>query len=145
MARELVTDIPVRWGDLDAFDHVNNTVFMRYVEEARIQYFDTLGDDWLTEKLGPVIVNINCNFRREIKYPATVRVHTTAQRASEKRLVMTHRLVDADDPDCLYGDAEVTALWVDATAGRSIPLPDAVVQALDNPTAGDGTAPPPAS
>lgn len=123
-------DIPVRWGDLDAFNHVNNTLFLRYVEEARIRYFGQLGDDWLTEDSGPVIVNINCNFRREIRYPATVRVTTTARQASEKRLVMAHRLVDADDPERLYGDAEVTALWVDARAGRSVPLPPAVVAAL---------------
>lgn len=123
-------DIPVRWGDLDAFNHVNNTLFLRYVEEARIRYFDQLGDGWLTEDSGPVIVNINCNFRREIRYPATVRVSTTARQASDKRLVMSHRLVDAADPDRLYGDAEVTALWVDATAGRSIPLPQAVIAAL---------------
>jgi acyl-CoA thioester hydrolase len=131
MARTLHVDIPVRWGDLDAFDHVNNTVFMRYVEEARIQFFATLGDEWLSERIGPVIVNINCNFRREIKYPATVRVSVSGHAASEKRLVMSHQLTDADNPEILYGDAEVTALWVDAEAGRSVPLPAPVLAALE--------------
>jgi acyl-CoA thioester hydrolase len=132
MARTMHVDIPVRWGDLDAFNHVNNTVFMRYVEEARIRFFDTLGDEWLSERIGPVIVNFNCNFRREIKYPATVRVSVSAHAASEKRLVMTHQLTDADDPETLYGDAEVTALWVDTEAGRSVPLPAPVLAALQN-------------
>jgi len=128
--RTHVTEIAVRWGDMDAFNHVNNTLFLRYVEEARIRFFASLGDGWLTEGSGPVIVNINCNFRREIRYPATVRVVTTAHQASEKRLIMTHRLEDAGDPKRLYGDAEVTALWVDSAAGRSVPLPEAVVSAL---------------
>ncbi len=131
MARTMHVDLPVRWGDLDAFNHVNNTVFLRYVEEARIQFFDALGDEWLSERIGPVIVNINCNFRREIKYPATVRVSTRGHAASEKRLVMTHKLCDADDPEKVYGDAEVTALWVDAEAGRSVPLPAPVLAALE--------------
>jgi acyl-CoA thioester hydrolase len=131
MARTLQIDIPVRWGDLDAFNHVNNTVFLRYVEEARIQFFDTLGDEWLSERIGPVIVNINCNFRREIKYPATVRVSVSGHAASEKRLVMAHQLTDAADPEKIYGDAEVTALWVDAEAGRSVPLPAPVLAALE--------------
>lgn len=131
MARTMHIDLPVRWGDLDAFNHVNNTVFLRYVEEARIQFFDALGDEWLTERVGPVIVNINCNFRREIKYPATVRVTTSGHAASEKRLVMTHELVDADMPEKIYGDAEVTALWVDADTGRSVPLPPPVLSALE--------------
>ena len=131
MARTMHIDLAVRWGDLDAFNHVNNTVFMRYVEEARIQFFDALGDEWLSERIGPVIVNINCNFRREIRYPATVRVTTQGHAASEKRLVMTHELFDADDPEKIYGDAEVTALWVDAQAGRSVPLPAPVLAALE--------------
>ncbi len=130
MSRTSTLDIPVRWGDLDAFDHVNNTVFLRFIEEARIQFFDALDGAWLTADSGPVVVNINCNFRREIKYPATVRVTTTGRQASSKRLVMEHRLVDAENPDTLYADAEVTALWVDARVGGSIPLPDAVVAAL---------------
>ena len=132
MARILHVDIPVRWGDLDAFNHVNNTVFLRYVEESRIRFFDALGDEWLSERLGPVIVNINCNFRREIKYPATVRVSVSGHAASEKRLVMRHELTDAADPETVYGDAEVTALWVDADAGRSVPLPAPVVAALES-------------
>ena len=122
--------MPVRWGDLDAFNHVNNTVFLRYIEEARIRFFDDLGEEWLSEDSGPVVVNINCNFRREIRYPATVRICTRGFRASDKRLVMEHRLTDVDDDSVLYADAEVTALWVDARAGGSIPLPAPVVRAL---------------
>lgn len=130
MARTTTLDIPVRWGDLDAFNHVNNTVFLRYIEEARIRFFEELGDEWLSEDSGPVVVNINCNFRREIRYPATVRVTTKGYRASEKRLVMEHRLTEAGHDDMLYADAEVTALWVDARAGGSVPLPEPVVRAL---------------
>lgn len=132
MARTISIDIPVRWGDLDAFNHVNNTVFLRFIEEARIQFFDALGEEWLSNKSGPVVVNINCNFRREIRYPATVRVTLSGHQASAKRLMMTHTLTDADHPDRLYADAEATVLWVTKDGAGSIPLPDAVVAALDN-------------
>lgn len=130
MSRTASLDMPVRWGDLDAFNHVNNTVFLRYIEEARIRFFDDLGEEWLNDTSGPVVVNINCSFRREIRYPATVRVRTKAYRASEKRLVMEHQLLDADDESVLYSDAEVIILWVDTQAGGSIPLPEPVVTAL---------------
>lgn len=132
MARTSTLDVPVRWGDMDAFNHVNNTVFLRFIEEARIRFFAELGDEWLSEASGPVVVNINCNFRREIRYPATVRVITKGYQASEKRLVMEHRLTDAENDDVLYADAEVTALWVDAQAGGSIALPTPVVDALSD-------------
>jgi acyl-CoA thioester hydrolase len=134
MARTITVDIPVRWGDLDAFNHVNNTVFLRFLEEARIRFFAALGDAWMSDKSGPVVVNVNCNFRREIRYPATVRVTLSGRQASARRLVMEHTISDADHPDRLYADAEVTALWVTANGAGSIPLPDAVVAALhDDP------------
>lgn len=124
-------DVPVRWGDMDSYEHVNNTVFLRFIEEGRIHLFSSLGVDWKTIKSGPVVVNINCNFRRAIHYPATVRVLTEASAASEKRMVMQHRLVDADQPDILYSDAEVTAVWVNLDGGGSVPLPSSIRKLLD--------------
>lgn len=137
MARTISVDIAVRWGDLDAFNHVNNTVFLRFIEEARIHFFSTLGDAWLSSKSGPVVVNVNCNFRREIRYPATVRVTLTGRQASAKRLVMEHTITDVDHPDRHYADAEVTALWVTGDGGGSVPLPDAVIAALSSEDPGD--------
>jgi acyl-CoA thioester hydrolase len=123
-------DLEVRWGDMDAFEHVNNTLFLRYVEEARIRLFRNIEGDWDTDDAGPVVVNINCNFRREIRYPATVRVLTEALQASDKRMVMHHRLVDAKDEERHYADAEITVVWVSKQGGGSIPLPSVVRDAL---------------
>jgi acyl-CoA thioester hydrolase len=123
-------DLQVRWGDLDAFNHVNNTLFLRYVEEARIHLFRNIEGEWENAEAGPVVVNLNCNFRREIRYPATVRVLTEAVQASDKRMVMHHRLVDAEDEERHYADAEVTAVWVSKKGGGSIPLPSVVRDVL---------------
>ena len=131
MSQSITHDIDVRWGDLDALNHVNNTVFLRYLEEARIRFFDEILGDWSTESGGPVVVNINCNFRREIRYPAKVRVQLTARQASEKRLVMDHTITDPENPDVLYADAEITALWMHSGAARSIPLPEVIKAALN--------------
>lgn len=130
MPNVTILDIAVRWGDLDAFNHVNNTLFLRYLEEARIEFFDGLGDDWNTDEHGPVVVNVNCNFRREIRYPATVRVRLEAEVASEKRLLMKHTMTDPDDPETLYADAEITAVWIEKSTGQSIPVPQGVRDTL---------------
>lgn len=130
MALRTTLDIPVRWGDLDAFNHVNNTVFLRFIEEARIHFFAEIDQDLMAAGDGPVVVNINCNFRREIRYPATVRVTLAAHQASAKRLVMEHTLTDADHPDRLYADAEATVLWVSGDTGGSVPLPENIVTAV---------------
>src|SRR3954470_13576558 len=70
-----VERIPVRWGDMDAMGHVNNTVYFRYTEQTRISWFEALlprGEAWGTT--GIVIVNASCNFRKPINYPGAVEV-----------------------------------------------------------------------
>ena len=129
-------EIEVRWGDLDAFNHVNNTLFLRYIEEARIRFFTRLGIGLDAGDSGPVVVHVDCSFRRAITYPARVRVSVDAYRASERRLVMRHDVTGADDDGVLYAEAEVTLVWVDGRSGRAVPLPAAVTRALP---AGDGS------
>ena len=67
--------IPIRWGDMDAMGHVNNSVYFRYMEQARIGWFDALvpaAEAW--KDTGIVIANASCNFKRPINYPGTVEV-----------------------------------------------------------------------
>src|SRR6188508_434669 len=74
-----VERIDVRWGDMDAMGHVNNTVYFRYMEQARIGWFESLlprGEAWRTVSI--VIVNASCNFRKPINYPGTVEVKVFA-------------------------------------------------------------------
>ena len=70
-----VARIPIRWGDMDAMGHVNNTVYFRYMEQARIGWFEALfpGDE-VWRSTGIVIVNASCNYKRPITYPGTVEV-----------------------------------------------------------------------
>ena len=65
-----VERIPIRWGDMDAMGHVNNTVYFRYMEQARIGWFDALIPEAGAWKYtGIVIVNASCHYRRPITYP----------------------------------------------------------------------------
>jgi acyl-CoA thioester hydrolase len=74
-----VETIAIRWGDMDAMGHVNNTVYFRYMEQARIAWFEALvprADAW--GEISIVIVNASCNFKRPINYPGTVEVKVFA-------------------------------------------------------------------
>jgi acyl-CoA thioester hydrolase len=63
--------IPVRWGDMDAMGHVNNTIYFRYLEIVRIEWLHRVAGAPNPEGEGPVIVNTFCNFLKQLKYPAT--------------------------------------------------------------------------
>jgi acyl-CoA thioester hydrolase len=67
-------EIPVAWGEMDAFGHVNNVVYFRYFESARIACFERLGYPELTTTtgLGPILASTDCRFRLPLTYPDTV-------------------------------------------------------------------------
>ena len=68
--------IPIRWRDIDAFGHVNNTVYFRDTEQARIFWFDTLGLARSGTGEGPAIINASCRFLKQLVYPGNVDVKT---------------------------------------------------------------------
>ena len=95
-----VERIAVRWGDMDAMGHVNNTVYFRYMEQARIAWFESLvpqAEQW--GEVGIVIVNASCNFRRPINYPGTVEVKVFAAPPVNDYLVNHKRrtILDLED------------------------------------------------
>jgi acyl-CoA thioester hydrolase len=83
-------DIPVAWGDMDAFGHVNNTVYFRYFESARIACFDSLEYMALlsTTGIGPILAATDCRFRLPLTYPDTVTVGTRLSEIAEYGFLM---------------------------------------------------------
>lgn len=67
-------ELPVQWGEMDAFGHVNNTVYFKYFETARLAYFNEVGvmEDMQKDGLGPILAETSCRFKRPLKFPDTV-------------------------------------------------------------------------
>lgn len=121
--------IDLRWRDLDAFNHVNNANFMTYVEEARIRWFESAGDDWLSNGRIPLLAAVQMNYRLPIPYPARVFVELLTQRVGNSSLTLGHRIVGEDDR--LYADGHSVLVWIEMASGRPVPLPDAVRAAAE--------------
>jgi acyl-CoA thioester hydrolase len=123
-----VEKIPVRWGDMDAMGHVNNTVYFRYMEQARISWFEALlprGEAWATTSI--VIVNASCNFRKPINYPGTVEVKVFAGEPGGSSLSTFYELnIDGE----LYADGEAKVVFVDAQKQKPLRIPDHVRKLL---------------
>src|SRR5262245_14878734 len=90
----IVVEIPVQWGDQDAFGHVNNAVYFRWFESARIAYLEAvkLGDRTAAGGLGPILAAIDCNYRRQVKYPDTIRVGARVTRIGRSSIGIEHKL-----------------------------------------------------
>ncbi|WP_460762687.1 acyl-CoA thioesterase [Lysobacter fragariae] len=120
--------VALRWRDLDAFNHVNNSNFLTYLEEARIRWFASWDGEWVTDQIAPLLAAVQINYRMPIPYPADVLVELFAQRVGSSSFTIGHRIVSSDGTT-LYADGHVVMVWIDRASGRSIPLPQSVLAA----------------
>ena len=115
---------PVRWGDMDAMGHVNNTVYFRYLETARIEWMVSVGCNPDPRGQGPVIVNAFCNFIRQLEYPGDILAKHYAANPGRTSFDTFITLERADQPGVLYATGGATTVWIDYAQQKSVPLPE---------------------
>ncbi len=120
-----VASLGVRWRDLDAFNHVNNSNFLTYLEEARLQWLQNVRD-WYSEDAMPVLAASQLQYRRPIEWPASLLIELRCARLGTSSMTIAHRIVDAAHPDCLYSDGHVVMVWMNPATGKPVPLPAAI-------------------
>jgi acyl-CoA thioester hydrolase len=128
----IVITMPVQWGDQDAFQHVNNTVYFRWFETARILYGERIGLTELmkAENIGPILASITCHYRRPITYPDTVHVGARITRIGRTSLTMDHTLLSEAAGD-VAAEGTSTLVVYDYTKARSHPVPDNLRKAIE--------------
>ncbi|MEN1942787.1 thioesterase family protein [Luteimonas sp. MJ293] len=131
--------LSVRWRDLDAFNHVNNSNFLTYLEEARIRWFESLDEEWVTEATAPLLAAVQINYRMPIPYPSEPLVQLYCERLGNSSVTISHRIVSPDGAT-LYADGHVVMVWVERASGRPTPLPDAVRRAAAGPGSANNEA-----
>lgn len=122
--------LQLRWSDLDAFNHVNNARYLTFLEEARIRWFDSIGEAWVTDEFAPVVVSTLLNYRQPIPYPADVVVELYVDKVGTSSVTIGHGIA-SDDGATLYNDGNVVAVWIDRSTGRPRPLPDSIRKAVE--------------
>ncbi|MES2245392.1 MAG: acyl-CoA thioesterase [Pseudomonadota bacterium] len=116
--------VPIRWGDMDAMGHVNNTSYFRYLETVRIDWMHSIGcvPDPLGE--GPVIVNAFCNFYKQLEYPGDVLVKMYVSDPARTTFESWGTMERADQPGVIYAAGGATTIWVDFPSQKAAALPD---------------------
>ena len=127
----VVVEIPVQWGELDAYGHVNNTVFFRWFESARIAFLDRCGllETMERDRIGAILHSTSCRFRRAVFFPDTVLVGGAAADVGDDRFTMQYRVVSVEQ-DAVAAEGEGVIVSYDYTRRNKVLLPDAVRQTL---------------
>ena len=116
-------DMAVRWGDMDAYNHVNNTVYFRYMEQCRLEWFAKLGFKTADEDIVQILVEAHCRFIRAVTHPSTVRVTIRVTDVGPKIVETTHDIFVGDE---LYATGICKLLWMSRSANKGVALPAAV-------------------
>jgi acyl-CoA thioester hydrolase len=128
------TIISIRWGDMDSYRHINNTVYFRYMEQARIEWITSLGFSCTSEKEAMIMVNGFCNFYKQVSFPASLRVSTFVGQIGNSTvdLLNTMELIETNTDQepvvCAAGGA--TMVWVDLEKNKSMPWPESILKVL---------------
>lgn len=123
-----VTKMPIRWGDMDAYGHVNNTVYFRYMEQARVEWVEAMQVQVRPGGDGPVIINASCTFLMPMNYPGEVEVRTYVG-AVGRSSCQTY--VDMLIDGTLYAEGAAKVVWMNTQTGKSVALPDHVRALLE--------------
>jgi acyl-CoA thioester hydrolase len=125
--------MPIRWGDMDAMGHVNNTVYFRYLEQARIEWLSSIGSTPDPAGVGPVIINAHCTFLKQLKYPGEIEVLTYVGPPGRSSFETIQEIRRLDQPDILAAKGGGKVVWADLQTEKSVPLPEAVRALLAQP------------
>lgn len=115
---------PIAWGEMDALGHVNNTVYFRYMEVARLDWLSSLDMGAAPQGQGPVIVNAFCNFHQELRHPGDVRVSLFVANPGRSSFDTFYELRRTDDITTLHATGGAKTVWIDHALRKSAPLPE---------------------
>ena len=127
----VVIDIPISWGDMDAFQHVNNTVYFKFFESARISYFEKLQflEVMNATGIGPILAATKCRFKIPLTYPDTVSVGAKVEAIEDERFIMTYAVISHRHKKiAASGEGEIVTF--NYQTNKKAPVPDMIRQRI---------------
>ncbi|RTL32631.1 MAG: acyl-CoA thioesterase [Burkholderiales bacterium] len=135
--------LPILWGDMDALGHVNNTIYFKYMEQARVSWIESISGAVGSKQDGPVIANAFFNFYRPLVFPGDVVAKLYVADPGRTSIDTFVTIERTDEPGSPYAAGGATLVWVSGSDGRPVPLPEPI-RALKGTLALPGRDVPPA-
>lgn len=127
----VVVSIPVAWGEMDALGHVNNIVYFRYFETARMRYLERAGLIEIMKEIGigPILAKISCTYRVPVYYPDTLSVGARVSTIGNTHFTMEYLVVSERLGAVASGDSVVVTF--DYRAKAKAPVPEPILRAIE--------------
>lgn len=128
----IVVRCPVQWGEMDAYQHVNNVVYLRWFETGRAAYFDA-ADLWqgtAPTGVAPIFHSVSCRYRVPLTYPDEVEIGVRMKQVLTDRFVVDHAVYSAKHQR-VAAEGEGIIVSFDYRSSQKAPLPDAWRRAFE--------------
>jgi acyl-CoA thioester hydrolase len=127
-----VVSFPVLWGDMDAFQHVNNTASIRWFESSRIRLIEhpLLSARLKAEGVAPILASVSCSYRRQLRYPDTVHVGSRVSKLGNTSLTLEHALV-SEQLNCVASEGASVVVCFDYKTQRPVRISDELRDAVE--------------
>lgn len=118
-------EFAIRWGDMDAYGHLNNTAYFLYLQEARFELMRhyNLSYDGKAAS-APILLQTSFNFKRQINYPETILIETYIVKIERKKVFLEHVIKSATIPDLIYGVGDALVMWYDFKRAITVNPPE---------------------
>jgi acyl-CoA thioester hydrolase len=115
--------MPLRWGDMDTMGHINNTLYFRYFEIIRLDWYFRISGTRRLEGEGIVIINAFCNFLQQLEFPGEVRVRLFAAKPGRSSFETYFTMERTDQPGVTCAEGGAVTVWTDYRTKKSCPMP----------------------
>ena len=133
------TELPIQWGDMDAFSHVNNVIYIRWFETARIELFIELwGGNGINlqeildgDGVGPILANFNINYHLPLLYPDTIHINTRISKVGNSSFGVSHQLFSKNNGNKIIASADSVVVMYNYQKGEKFLLNEELKNALN--------------
>jgi len=129
----VVITLSVQWGDQDAFGHVNNVVYFRWMESARIDYFGraAVQSAAAQQGTGPILASIKCDFRRQLLYPDTVLISASVVSFGRTSMKMVHKVYSMAQ-QAIAAEGDSTIVMFDYDGQRPVMVSEEIRKKIES-------------
>jgi len=126
------TEIPVLWGDIDSFGHVNNIIYLKWCETSRVELLCkmwniknlNMEDILLDRGIGPILANFNTNYRIPVVYPDTIYVKTRISHIGNTSFGIEHQITSKNNGSKVVAEADSVVVMINYKTGEKFQIDD---------------------
>jgi acyl-CoA thioester hydrolase len=128
----LKLELRIDWSEIDAFGHLNNLAFMKYLQSARVDFLEKLGlmQSQCEEGIGSILAAINCQFRQPLFYPGRVTVYSKVVAVKTASFIMRHEI--NNEAGELAAESEDVIVLYDFAKGVKLAIPNELREKLES-------------